>query len=222
MHFRSRIALAGLSACTLAVATPGNAQSEVVRAPKRESPIQRGSIQISGTASFVLSRDLGNDYGWSTLEILPRVGYFVAKGLAVTANLRYRGVWYDDQAAIRDQTFREWGIGPGVTYFVSTRSPRVFPFVAGRTLYSRGRTRFDRFATPQSTEPVEEDVTSRTTTATWQVSAGALYMLVKHVGITGEGFYQRTKATSQSPGSNESTNSAQQYGAQWGIAAFVF
>lgn len=47
-------------------------------------------------------------------------------------------------------------------------------------------------------------------------------MVVKHVGITGEAFYQRTRTTVQPDTPDEAANSAELYGLQWGLAAFIF
>jgi hypothetical protein len=97
------------------------------RAQNTDSPVQRGSVQVGGTASLSHSRDIGNDFESTTLDVTPRVGYFVARGLAVGLNLQFRRAWFDDQATIRDQTFTGHGFGPGLTYFLPTRHRRVFP-----------------------------------------------------------------------------------------------
>jgi hypothetical protein len=186
------------------------------------SPVQRGSIQLGGTAAFTRTRDIGNDNGWVTLELQPRVGYFVVKGLAVSANLRYRVIWNDDQATVRDQRFTDWGVGPGLTYFFTTKSPRVFPFISGRTLFVRSFHTADLYSAPGDETPSVPDNETRTRTRNWQVSAGIMYMVVKHVGITGEVFYQRSKVTVGVDRPEESSNEAELYGLQWGIAAFVF
>ena len=188
----------------------------------QDSPVQRGSIQLGGTAAFTRARDIGNDNGWVTLELQPRLGYFVVKGLAVSANLRYRVIWNDDQATVRDQRFTDWGIGPGLTYFFATKSPRVFPFISGRTLFVRSFHTADLYSSPGDETPSVPDNETRTRTRNWQGSAGIMYMAVKHVGLTGEIFYQRSKVTVGVDTPNESANEAELYGVQWGIAAFVF
>jgi hypothetical protein len=186
------------------------------------SPIQQGSVQVGGTATLNRSRDIGNDFGWVTLDLFPRAGYFVVKGFAVSLNGRHRRIYYDDQALVRDQRFVEWGLGPGVTYYASTKSRRLFPFVSARTLFSRTRNESDIFARPQDTEPAEENRISRSRTATWLISGGVMYMLVKHVGVTSEAYYQHTRSTVQTEPQPESSNRAEQFGLQWGVAAFIF
>ncbi len=193
----------------------------VASAQATESPVRRGSIHIGGNASLTRTRDIGNDHGWVTLDLTPRAGVFVAKGLAVSLNVQHHRVYYDDQATVRDQRFVGWGAGPGVTYYATTKYRRVFPFMSARTLFSRGRNEADIFAHPQDPEPAEENRLAKTRTGTWLVSGGVLYMLVKHVGITSELYYQRTRTTIVAP-PPEQSNSAEQFGIQWGVAAFIF
>ena len=191
------------------------------RAP-RESPVGRGSIQVGGTASLTHARDLGTDFEWTTLDVMPRAGYFVARGLAVNLNLRHRRIWNEDRATVRDETFSEWAAGPGLTYFVTTRFPRVFPFVAGRTMFSRAVNTADIYSSPQSPDPAIDDREAKTRSRILQVSAGLMYMIGSHVGITGESFYQRTRVTLAPDTPDESSNSAELFGVQWGFAIFIF
>ena len=135
----------------------------------QQSPIQKGSIQVSGTASLTHERDIGNDVGWTSLELSPRVGYFLARGLAVSWNLHFRRIWFDNDQEITNQRALEWGVGPGLTYYVSTRSHRFYPFVSGRTLF----TRYTSHATITNAGG-EQRTDSRTTNNIWLISAGAL------------------------------------------------
>ena len=183
----------------------------------QQLPIQKGSIQVAGTASLTHERDIGNDVGWTSLELSPRVGYFVARGLAVNWNLHFRRTWFADEPTITNQRSLEWGIGPGLTYYFSTRARHLFPFVSARTLFTRSSIH------ATVTNAGREELTSgRSTNNVWLVSAGALYMVGTHVGVTSELFYQHEYFTARygiSPGSG---NSSEMYGLQWGIAAFIF
>ena len=187
--------------------------SAEVKAQGQRSPIQRGSIQIGGTANISRTKASEGGSGLTIAEAFPRLGYFVVRGLAVSANLRFRKVWADDQPNARNQTSSEWGIGPGVSYYVSTRVPRLFPFVSARALYNRATTHADVNSTA---------VDSRVSTELWLLSGGALYMLGEHVGLTSEAFYQRNHNNIRSGASAESTSSSKTYGMQWGISAFIF
>lgn len=188
----------------------------------RESPVRRGSIQAGGAASFTHTRDRGTDFEWTTLDLMPRAGYFVLRGLAVNLNLRHRRIWNEDRATVRDETFSEWGAGPGLSYFVTTRFPRVFPFVSGRTMFSRTLNTADIYSSPQSPEPAIDDREARSRSRIWQVSGGVMYMVGSHVGLTGEAFYQRTRVTLEPGTPAESSNSAETFGLQWGFATFIF
>lgn len=197
----------GLIAFCLATTT-ANAQGG-------QSPIQQGSIQIGGTADISHTEPEGNGPGLTIIEAFPRVGYFVVKGLALSANVRYRRASAEDQTNVKDQTSTEWGLGPGVSYYVATPVPRLFPFVSGRLLYNRTSSHSEQL-------PSGAEIDSRIRTKVWLVSGGALYMLGEHVGLTSEAFHQwnRNKITSGSGAAAKSNSTT--YGIQWGITAFIF
>lgn len=165
-------------------------------------PIERGSLQLAGTAQLVHSHDIGNDQGATIFEVAPRVGFFVVPGLAVNANLRFARISGDGPATTG------WGLGPGLTYYIGGLSSRIYPFVSGRTLFTWQRT-----PSPGG----DPDVKFRTTS--WLVSGGALFLVAEQVGITSELFYQRDRFTFEF--GSASTNSAELYGVQWGVAVFV-
>ncbi len=215
------IGLVALASATLPAQQPDSVDGRGGR-KSRESPVRRGSIQIGGTAAFTHARDMGNDFEWTTLDLMPRVGYFVARGLAVNLNVRHRRIWNEDRATVRDETFSEWAAGPGLTYFATTRFPRLLPFVAGRTMFSRTLNTADIYSSPQAPEPALDNRKARTSSRIWQVSAGLMYMVGSHVGITGEAFYQRTRVSLEPGTSNEASNSAELFGVQWGVATFIF
>ena len=183
----------------------------------QQSPIQKGSIQIGGTASFTHDHDIGNDFGWTSLKLAPRVGYFIARGLALSGNFRFQRIWYDDQETIKDQRALTWGIGPGLTYYVPTRFHRLYPFASARTLFLR--THSHSTLTSANTFG---DGSSESTNNVWLVSAGALYMVGTHVGVTSELFYQHEYFTARYGILPANGNSAEMYGLQWGITAFIY
>jgi hypothetical protein len=202
--------------CLVLFASAG-ATAQRVQSP-RPSPIQKGSIQIGGTASLVHEHDVGNgdDFDWTLLQVFPRVGYFVARGLEVNANLRYQKGW----AKYNNST--EWGVGPGLTYYIATRSRRIFPFVSARTLFVHSKSRSDERLITQpipTTLPASE---FKSYQRDLLGSAGLLYMLAKQVGISGELFYQREYVTDRFDNGQHDGNSFDLYGAQWGVAVFLF
>ena len=73
----------------------------------------------------------------------------------------------------------------------------------------------------QTDQPPAGGATLELTNRRWVVSGGALLMLARHVGVTGELFYQRASVSSTFSG-EENEDRAEMYGLRWGIAAFVF
>lgn len=198
-----------LGACLVAlISVPAAANAQA-----KKLPIQQGSIQIGGTADISRTRSSGGGSGLTIAEAFPRIGYFVAKGLAVSANFRVRKVWADDQPGATNQGSTEWGIGPGVAYYVQAGMPRLFPFLSGRALHNRATSHADVGAA---------SIDTRVTTDLWLLSGGALYMLGEHVGLTSEVFYQRNHNKVRNNPTTEITSSSTTYGVQWGISAFIF
>ena len=81
------------------------------RTEAQKSPIQKGSIQIGGTADISHTEPAGGGSALTIAEAFPRAGYFVARGLAVSLNGRFRKTWADDQPNARNQGSTEWGVG---------------------------------------------------------------------------------------------------------------
>ncbi len=186
-----------------------------VRTEAQKSPIQKGSIQIGGTADISHTEPAGGGSTLTIAEAFPRAGYFVARGLAVSLNGRFRKTWADDQPNARNQGSTEWGVGPGISYYVSTRSPRLYPFISARALYNKSSSHAELI--PSGTK-VESGVTTRV----WLGSLGALFMLADHVGLTSEAFYQRNDNTARISPSTEASSKSNTYGLQWGITAFIY
>src|SRR4051812_37488871 len=104
----------------LGLSRPGVAQ---------RSPISAGTWLLGGTGSFYTGRDIGNDRSTHVLDLSPRVGYLALRHLAVSANLRLASAW-DSLGRSHD-----WGIGPGVTYYLGSARHRFFPYLTARTLF---------------------------------------------------------------------------------------
>src|SRR5689334_9473945 len=165
---------------------------------RNDSPIRKGTVQVAGTAAFYHDRDIGNDNGWTLFELMPRVGYFVTRGLAVSANLQFRKVWGEDQRSTA------WGVGPGLTYYFTTPARRFYPFVSARSLFTRTRSHVDEHTFDNGiTLPPS---TSTGFTDSWLLSAGGLFMISRQVGISTELFYQHDKF-----GFDKSWNSSEMY-----------
>lgn len=181
----------------------------------QKSPIQKGSVQIGGTADISRTEPAGGGSALTIVEAFPRAGYFVARGLALNLNGRLRKTWAEDQPSAKNQGSSEWGLGPGISYYVSTRSPKFYPFISGRALYNKSSSHAELI--PSGTK-----VESGVTTKVWLGSVGALYMLADHVGLTSEAFYQRNDNTARNSPSTEASSKSNTFGIQWGITAFIY
>jgi hypothetical protein len=200
---------------SISFATAANAQRQ-----EPKSPIQKGSIQVGGTAQWV--HDEASDLpGYNTLEILPRVGYFITNGLAINLNLRYRKEWQGDESNHSASGYSDWGAGPGLTYYVTTPSRRLFPFVSARTLLIHGESHGTTTVIRLPADTSYQESSSRSTTTSWLASAGGLFMLSNHVAVSGELFYQHNSDTFRFSGARFD-HSSLRYGMQWGVTAFIF
>ena len=176
-----------------------------VRSHAQSYPINRCTWLLGGSASFHGARDIGNNSRAFVIDVSPRLGYFVRPHLAINANLQFGRVTYDLGHSY------EWGVGPGLTYYFGTPKHRIFPYLAARTLFS--------WATSQGNDPQASPY--RTWNASWLLGAGAVAMIVKNVGVTGELFYQHDHFGVEL-NRQESTNNGEEYGLQFGVAIFVF
>jgi hypothetical protein len=179
----------------------------VSQAGAQDSPIQRNSVQLAGSASFTRTNNRDTEGHVTTFQLNPQIAWFVIPGLAVSANLLLSRSSGDPLSST------QWGIGPGLSYYFDLGSRTVYPFVSGQTLFSWGELETDLPPTGVTTL----EITNRR----WVVSGGALLMLARHVGVTGELFYQRASVSSTF-GGEENEDRAEMYGLRWGIAAFVF
>ncbi|HVD59649.1 MAG TPA: hypothetical protein VNC11_02170 [Gemmatimonadaceae bacterium] len=180
---------------------------------KIDSPIRQGSVQIGGTAAFTHYHNIDFDNEYTTLELMPRLGYFVRRGLAVNANLQFRKQWLDNVNLVN------WGIGPGLSYYFTTSKRRLFPFVSGRTLFVRGNTHVDERTSDGVTLPAYH---YKTFSNSWLISGGALFMISRQVGISSELFYQHENVGADGPSSQHFDVPTEMYGVQWGLAVFIF
>ncbi len=177
----------------LASVRPGMAQND---------PGEPGSWRVGGSANVTESHDIGNDTRAFIIDLSPRVGYFIAPGLALDANLRLRRV------SSRAGLTYGWGFGPGATYYFA-RSSWLMPFPSARSLFVS-----DHFR--GSDRQFDRDLQ----TTAWLVGGGAVLMLASHVGVSAEFFYQFSRA--EIGGTGGDGNEAERYGLQFGVAAFVF
>lgn len=160
------------------------------------SMLDRGSINIAGDAAFTSSGSpsSGSDDRYTKLIISPTAHYFVLPGLAVGGDVV---VGY---ASAKNSSATNFGAGPSVAYYFGRGERTVYPFISASLTLLR----------TISKNSVSDQ--SRSATA-YRGSGGALLMLSRSVGITGELFYQ---------GRNSEGNEWNTYGLAFGVSAFVF
>jgi hypothetical protein len=105
-----------------------------------ESPIDKGSMTIGGTAYF--NSQSGERYenfqgdGYTEIGIMPEFGYFIAPGIKIGASLAFVSASQGDESATL------FGIGPNVTYYFNLNKERtevkgaVYPYIGGFFSYA--------------------------------------------------------------------------------------
>lgn len=176
-----------------------------------QTPVTTGVWLVGGNARVVGFRDLGNDAGERGAEISPQIGYFIMTGLAVSANAI--ASW---SSRDRSGSNRQLGVGPGVSYFVSGISDRLFPYAAIRTLRTWSKFR----SSSDAPLPVAVDGVQWT----WTAAAGAALFLARNAAVTGELFYSRfSVADVVNDGEPvDQRNSSKLFGLQFGFRIFAY
>jgi hypothetical protein len=163
--------------------------------------ISRGSLLIGGSASVTHSK---NDAPPAVLSVVvsPDLLYFVKTRLAVGGQV---GLSYSTS-----DTFSStgWSLGPAVQYFFAEPTATMLPFVGAS--FGIGRSTTSAGSGP--------DVTF--TTTAYEGVGGIMWLLVPHVGVSGELFGRRSKFKSGGPTTSENTQTV--FGLRFGISAFVF
>jgi len=165
----------------------------------QQHALDRGSIQIGGTASLTSRGDDDNDDRITTLSLNPHLHYFVVERFAIGADFIFGYSEFRTDIS-------QWslGIGPSVTYYFGAPASRVHPYLSARAAYA-----VVNIETPLT----DTDGNQRSASA----AAGLLTMLSNSVGVTTELFYQLVRTDIGTVDSDGNT-----FGLAVGIAAFVF
>ncbi len=152
-------------------------------------PIARGNVSIGGTAN-ISSTGYEDSDRLTEVTISPSVGYFITDGLMIGANLSFTSL------SNGDDTQSLFGIGPGLTYFFGQPGASVYPHVGAAVAFETGSGDYSAFG--------------------GEVFAGALFMVARNVGITGQAFGQFVSA--DVGGGSVTGNS---FGVRGGVTAFI-
>jgi len=190
---KSKMRVAGIAAGLLLCAGAARAQQPA-------HALDRGSMQLSGAASFTSQADENDDERTTVISLNPRARWFLAPGLAVGADVLL------GRQSRGEASSTTYGIGPAVTYYFGAGSGRasMHPYITGSVDWSR--IRFE-------SGPGESEATS----TSFSGGAGLIFFVSDAVGITSELFYRKLSVDN---GTSERTGDT--YGLQLGVAAFIF
>jgi hypothetical protein len=175
------------------------------RAFAQASPIGKGSWIISGTAGVNSQHFDGSDQTSTTVFVAPNALYFVAPGLAIGGQV---SLGYGTNPS---NTTTSFGIGPSIRYFFADQHAKTLPFASATV-------------SPQwtSADPKGATLASSSTHGLGiEGTAGMTFLLVPHVGVTGEAYYDHS-SMSGDVGSLHVTQSGYSIGVRFGVTAFVF
>lgn len=198
MQRRSSFAshLAGVLIVAAIVSSPGQAQG---------SPIGKGSWIISGSAGANSQHIQGNDQTVTTISLAPSALYFVSPGLAIGGSA---SVGYFNSSSNSSKSF---GIGPSIRYYFGDQAAKTFPFVSATIA-----------PTWTSTDPKNSSVSSTSGHNTLaEGTVGVTHLLVPHVGITGEAYYDHLSFDAD-VGPIHASQSSYSIGVRFGLTAFVY
>lgn len=158
--------------------------------------LDRGSVLISGQASFVV-RDEGDlDENTTSFIFLPSLQYFVAPGLAVGGELELT------HSSRGDFSTTSYGIGPAMSYYF-VRESDVQPFIRGSFRIARSKSKGEL-----------SDRTSKL--FGFRGAGGFLVLLSQAVGVDISVYYDRLQYR------DAIDVDLNTFGIAIGIAAFVF
>jgi len=178
-----------------------------------QTSVEPGTLLVGGRARFSRLYDAGNDLHEIGFELAPDVGVFIWRGVAVSMNARLGWSRREDTSSAT-----KWGVGPGISYYLARPGWRVYPYAELATLWLK--TNFS----PIGDEPVFRSQENREWT--WVGSLGAVLLLARNVGLSGEAYYSRyrVEATQIRPDGSRIflANRSEEYGLRFGIRVFLF
>lgn len=156
-------------------------------------PIGRGSLMLGGNVEFTNSGGEGGDR-YTYLVVNPSLGYFVSNGLLIGADLSLSSYPCGD---ITGGTCTSFGAGPRMAYFFGRPGATTFPFVGASIAFETGSGDYSAFG--------------------GGISAGAVFMVARNVGLSAEAFGQFLQID-VGAGSYTGNN----FGIRGGVVAFIY
>lgn len=169
------------------------------------SPVGKGSWIISGSAGISSQKVDGADGSITVVNLAPSALYFVAPGLAIGGAVSF-GYFTTPQSSSTS-----FGVGPSIRYYFADKAAKTLPFVSATVA-----------PTWQSSDPKGSTVPSTSSNnLSVEGTIGFTHLLVPHVGITGEAYYNHLSLNSDR-GTLHVDQSAYTIGVRFGLTAFVF
>lgn len=194
--FRLGIALVALAAPAFAQTGP--------------SPVSKGGWVVDGNASFSRTSSDASNNAQTSFSVTPTALVFVASRIAIGGSL---GLGYAKNGDFKSSSF---AVGPRAQFYLGDTASQWLPFVSGSVLpqWASSRTTAAISGTPTV---VESDSFGLTLDA----SLGLTRLLASHVGATGEAYYTRRNAETESRGvsTDFTTNS---FGLRFGLTVFLY
>jgi len=156
-------------------------------------PIDKGSLIIGGSASFTSSKAEGSSTRVTGISLRPSLLYFFFPSVAIGGNIHIQNTsagYYEASA---------FSIGPKVAFFFRTKSDNLYPYLGA----SFNITSADDY-----------------TATELRLSGGLAALVVSHVAITGEFFYQLEHYDPDSE--YYSAYNLNTFGVTFGITAFIY
>ncbi len=167
----------------------------------QRGPTDRGSILVSGSASFGRSEVEVSDIETEVtrFSLNPNILYFVIPNLAVGGELSY------SRASVDDNDSSSWLLGPAARLYFGDARATALPYIGAGF----------GFGSSDSGNDEDADVFSVSGVA------GVTWMVSRQVGLTSEVFLQRS-SIDLPVGPGDVKQKQLDYGLRFGFAAFVF
>ena len=175
---------------------------DAAAAPAQSYATDRGVWQAGGVVRFSHQHGSGGLASITTLAVDPEIAYFVAPGLAVGAATPLLYSWLSGGHAV------SYGAGPTATYYFGSGIRTLYPYVGASVALLRNRLYASGNAVTTDNQ------------WSWEARAGAVRLVARNAGITGEVYYRHLHETSTTTGTRRLA--LDEYGLRFGLGLFLY
>jgi hypothetical protein len=177
-----------------------------IAAAQSGGAVDRGSWLVGGSGRFARQTvEVGSgDATATTFELSPNLLYFVAHRVAIGGQLAVSTTDTENGSG------STWLIGPAARVYLAPSSSRMLPYLG--LAVATGRSSFE-----------SDDSDAEGESSTWGVQgvAGITWMMSRQVGLTIEGFFDRSEDSFEL-GDDDTESTVTGFGLRFGFAAFLF